>query len=161
MLFPQSKYVYINFPPVEPFLLIDSTPMNILRMKRRGNSGMNAEFARQCWIQHLRSWSSNSTAIQSIARGFCQLIIHAGVDNSTHWVTQARGREALDSVSLIVKAFVEYSDRVSPCVTERPGDRPGEWGLLGYESVRLESGNIWLETNSRTQGSYLFGEVES
>lgn len=63
--------------------------------------------------------------------GFCQLIIHAGVDNST----QARGREALDSVSLIVKALVEHSGRLSPCETERPGYRQGEWGLLGYESV--------------------------
>lgn len=67
--------------------------------------------------------------------GFCQLIIHAGVDNSTHLATQARGREALDSVSLIVKAFVEHSGRMSLYETDGPEYRQGERGLLGYESV--------------------------
>lgn len=60
----------------------------------------------------------------------------------TTLLTLLTEREALDSVSLIVKAFVEHSDRMSPCEMVGPEYRQGERGLLGYESVRLESGNI-------------------
>lgn len=111
-------------------------------MKNQGNSGINAEFPGLCSIKHLPLLSLNSTAVQSLAGVLSTHLSRLYSLNS--WGERAGSSRLSESDRESVRwTFrpVEFVRRRGSRVNWEGwmGYRRGEWRLLGYESVRLET----------------------